>query len=132
MNSVGVFRKEEIDGKSFLVYTLTQTDNPTSSGEALAMDSGGDDLPLQPLFFCPAARINFHKLKLKIHNHDDDDDAEDDDNGDDKEDGDDDNKGDDGDDDNEDDNEDDDNDDDDDDDDENCKVEENERGGKGV
>jgi len=53
MSSMGVFCKEEIGGKPNLVYTLTQTDNPTSSGEALTMDSGVDDLPLQPLFFCP-------------------------------------------------------------------------------
>ncbi|XP_019087772.1 PREDICTED: uncharacterized protein LOC104755409 isoform X2 [Camelina sativa] len=78
MSSVGVFRKEEIDGKLFLVFTLTQIDNPTSSGDdalamASAMASGGDDLPHQPLFFCPAARIKFHKLKLKIHDDDADD-----------------------------------------------------------
>jgi len=30
------------------VFTLTQTDNPTSSSKALAMDSGGHNLPLQP------------------------------------------------------------------------------------
>ncbi|CAL9243701.1 unnamed protein product [Arabidopsis halleri] len=70
MSSVGIFRKKEIDGKPFLVFTLTQTDNPTSSGEAQAMDSGGDDLPLQPLFFY------------------NDDDEDDDDDGDDNEDGD--------------------------------------------
>jgi len=44
-----------------LVYTLTQTDNPNSSSESLAMDSGGHKLPLQPLFSCPSSRINFHK-----------------------------------------------------------------------
>ena len=65
MSSVGVFRKEKIDGKPFLVFTLTQTKNPTSSRETLAIDSGGDDLPLQPLFFCPYARMIFQKLKLK-------------------------------------------------------------------
>ncbi|CAL9243704.1 unnamed protein product [Arabidopsis halleri] len=65
MSSVGVFRKKEIDGKSFLVFTLTQTDNPTSSSEALAIDSGGHNLPLQTLFSCPRSRIDFHKLNLK-------------------------------------------------------------------
>ncbi|KAG7538080.1 DC1 [Arabidopsis suecica] len=64
MSSVGVFRKKEMDGKDFWVFTLAQTKNPTSSGETLAINSDGDDLPLQPLFFCPAARIKFHKLKL--------------------------------------------------------------------
>ncbi|VVB16146.1 unnamed protein product [Arabis nemorensis] len=29
------------------------------------MDSGGDEFPLQPLFLCPTARINFLKSKLK-------------------------------------------------------------------
>ena len=63
MSSVGVFRKEETDGKPFLVYTLTQTDNPTFSAEALAMDSSGDNLPLQPLFLCPRARNKLQMLK---------------------------------------------------------------------
>ncbi|CAA0410067.1 Zinc finger PHD-type [Arabidopsis suecica] len=66
MSSVGVFRKKEMDGKSFWVFTLPhQTDIPTSSHETLAINSDGDDLLLQPLFFCPAARIKYHKLKLK-------------------------------------------------------------------
>ncbi|KAG7606219.1 DC1 [Arabidopsis thaliana x Arabidopsis arenosa] len=75
MSEVGVFRKEEIDGKLFLAYTLTQTETPTSSGEAAAaakkaMYFGVDDLPLQPLFFCPSVRIKF--LHSKPKNHDDD------------------------------------------------------------
>ncbi|XP_020881811.1 uncharacterized protein LOC110228503 [Arabidopsis lyrata subsp. lyrata] len=61
MSSVGVFRKKEMDGKYYWVFTLAGTKNPTSS---LAINSDGDDLPLQPLFFCPAARIKFQKLKL--------------------------------------------------------------------
>ncbi|CAL9243702.1 unnamed protein product [Arabidopsis halleri] len=67
MNSVGVFRKVEMDGKPFLVYTLTQTDNLTSSGEALTMDSGGNEenLPPQPLFFCPGERIESFELKIR-------------------------------------------------------------------
>ncbi|CAL9243707.1 unnamed protein product, partial [Arabidopsis halleri] len=64
MSSVGVFRKKVKDGKYFWVFTLAQTGNPTSSGETLAINSGGDDFPFQPLFFCPAARIKFQKLKL--------------------------------------------------------------------
>ncbi|EOA14922.1 hypothetical protein CARUB_v10028263mg [Capsella rubella] len=62
MSSVGVFRKAEIDGKSFLVHTLRQADEPTSSREVLAMDSHGDDLPL---FLCPTVRVEFHILNLR-------------------------------------------------------------------
>ncbi|CAA0394479.1 unnamed protein product [Arabidopsis thaliana] len=55
-----------MDENLYFVYKLTQTDNPTSSGEVLAMDSTGDDQPLdQPLFLCPDARIKFHKLKIQ-------------------------------------------------------------------
>ncbi|ESQ46298.1 hypothetical protein EUTSA_v10000071mg [Eutrema salsugineum] len=75
MSSVGVFRKVEKDGKPFFVYTLTQTNNPTSSSEA-AIDSGGNTLPLQPLFFCPRARIKFLKPRLKIDDDDDDGDGD--------------------------------------------------------
>ncbi|CAL9243700.1 unnamed protein product [Arabidopsis halleri] len=70
MSSVGVFRKVEMDGKSFLVYTTTQTHNPTSSGEALAMDFGGNDLSFQPLFSCPRSRVQFHELKLQWRDDD--------------------------------------------------------------
>ncbi|AEE77177.1 CHP-rich zinc finger protein-like [Arabidopsis thaliana] len=61
MSSVGVFDKVEMDEKSYLVYTLTQTKHPTSS----AVESSGDDLPLQPLFSCPYARIRSHKFKVE-------------------------------------------------------------------
>ncbi|XP_010442604.1 PREDICTED: uncharacterized protein LOC104725629 [Camelina sativa] len=67
MSSVGVFRKEKIDEKPYLIYTSTRAANPTSSGEALAMDSSGDDFALQPLFLCPAARFKFLKFKLKMN-----------------------------------------------------------------
>ncbi|CAH2069831.1 unnamed protein product [Thlaspi arvense] len=40
------------------------------NGFGIAMDSGGDDLPLQPLFLCPAARIKFLKSKLEDYDHD--------------------------------------------------------------
>ncbi|CAA7062658.1 unnamed protein product [Microthlaspi erraticum] len=95
MSSVGVFRKVGIDEKPCFVYTLSQTDNPASSGEALAIDSGGDDLPLQPLFFCPAARLEFIKFKLKEDEDDDDSADEDDDDEDEEEDDDDEEDGDD-------------------------------------
>ncbi|KAG7613130.1 Protein kinase C-like phorbol ester/diacylglycerol-binding domain [Arabidopsis suecica] len=65
MSSVGVFSKKERDGKYFWVFTLAQTKDPTSSRETLAINSGGDDLPFQPLFFCPAARIKFQNLNIK-------------------------------------------------------------------
>ena len=65
MSFIGVFRKEEMDGKSFLVFTLAQTKNSTSSPETLAINSDGDDFPIQPLFSCPAARIRFQMLNLK-------------------------------------------------------------------
>jgi len=64
MSSLGVFLKEEIDGKPFLVFTLAQTKNPTTSSGTLAINSGSDNLPFQPLFFCPASRINFQNLNL--------------------------------------------------------------------
>ncbi|ESQ43521.1 hypothetical protein EUTSA_v10012914mg [Eutrema salsugineum] len=61
MSSVGVFRKVDVDEKSYWVYTLTQTDNPASSTET----------PPSTSFFCPSARVRFLKLKLKENNADD-------------------------------------------------------------
>ncbi|ESQ29227.1 hypothetical protein EUTSA_v10024120mg [Eutrema salsugineum] len=52
MDSVGGFRREEIDGKQFLVYHLMpQTQNLSFSSETTSHDQ-----PLQPLFLCPHAR----------------------------------------------------------------------------
>ncbi|XP_019086713.1 PREDICTED: uncharacterized protein LOC109127038 [Camelina sativa] len=64
MSSVGVFRKVEMDEKSYWIYTLTHPD------EALAMD---------PFFLCPRARLKFLKFKLNMHVDDDDDDDDEDD-----------------------------------------------------
>ncbi|ESQ46186.1 hypothetical protein EUTSA_v10000668mg [Eutrema salsugineum] len=53
MSSVGVFREEEIDGKTFYIY----------SGES-SINSGDLDLPpLQPLFLCPFLRYKAHNEK---------------------------------------------------------------------
>lgn len=63
MDSIGVFREKEIDGKPFLIYTLS---SQTSSS------SGEDDLPLlQPRFICPSLRIKVHALKQDENDSDD-------------------------------------------------------------
>lgn len=68
MSCVGVFGKVEIDEKAYLVYSLTQTDDPASSGEeARAMDSGGDDLPLQPHRF--VSNVSWQSIKIASASH---------------------------------------------------------------
>ncbi|XP_010425365.1 PREDICTED: uncharacterized protein LOC104710451 [Camelina sativa] len=62
MSSMGVFRKVEVDEKSYLVYTSIQPNHPTSSDEALVVDSSGENPLLQPQFSCPHARIRSHKF----------------------------------------------------------------------
>ncbi|CAA0360875.1 unnamed protein product [Arabidopsis thaliana] len=62
-NSVGEFREGEIDGKLFLIYTLSSQTESLSSGEAAVDSDGGDGLSLEPRILCPTFRLKVKKLK---------------------------------------------------------------------